>query len=117
MWKIILNLSCVLFVGFVYFECDHTGRLFQDFFVNAGRGNVWGVFIWTPFALLIYGILILYLKRSDKYRKRSGKIFGKVEGNPVVIAKTKDLFKTKKMRTKPKGTRKRNREKSKDIKK
>lgn len=87
--KIVLNLLCILFVGYVYFECNPSGRLYQDLFVNAGRGNVWGVLIWAPIAILFYGLIILYVKRSGKHRKNNGN-FSKKEASPVV-SKNKDL--------------------------
>lgn len=71
MWKIVLNLSCILFVGYVYFKCDPSGKLYQDLFVNAGRGNVWGLLVWVPIALLIYGLVILCVKKQKKSRIKS----------------------------------------------
>lgn len=64
MWKTVLNLLCILFAGYVYFECDPSGKLYQDLFVNAGRGNVRGVLIWAPIALLFYGLFVFWKKRK-----------------------------------------------------
>lgn len=61
---------------------------------------MWGVLFWAPIALLIYGLIILYVKRSGKYRKNNEN-FKKIGASPV-ISKNKDFFlkKQKKSRTK-----------------
>lgn len=77
---------------------------------DAQYGRAIGRSVIGALFLLFFGLYMLISNWRNKNHQKK-------EGNFVVIKKTNDLSKNKKKRTESKGTRKRNREKSKDIKK
>lgn len=97
MWKHVLSLFCFFWLVYLYSEDAQYGRAI-------GRSVIGALF------LLFFGLYMLISNWRNKNHQKK-------EGNFVVIKKTNDLSKNKKKRTESKGTRKRNREKSKDIKK